>query len=106
MKPMGTGNVPGAHGHIFCSGLMTYQQNRSLRAVKKKVDGVKGNLQERKDKVLQVFKVKKPSAFVNQAPSGLQLLPSSRHPFPRVGFKDGDPSLEERGDLRLDATDG
>lgn len=57
VKLMGTEMAPGAHGHVFCLSLVFYCCNSSFRAAKKKLGDVEGNLDGRKEKVLEEFEV-------------------------------------------------
>lgn len=57
VKLMSNVLASGVHGHLFCSELMFYHWNESLRAAKEKIREVKEHLEEEEEKVSKMFEV-------------------------------------------------
>lgn len=57
VRLMGKAMAPAEHGHICCSKLMFHHWNRSLRAAKKNVEVVEGDLKGEKEKVSEILEV-------------------------------------------------
>lgn len=47
LRLLGKDRAPGAHGHIMCLNLVSYHYEAGLRAARKKVKNVKGEMKGR-----------------------------------------------------------